>query len=267
MKVAGVRSTEGETKRELELPSIFEEAYRPDLIKKAVLSYQSRRRQSYGADQKSGLKTSAHYEGSRHVDRSAQMMNREMSRMPREHGDTSRPMRGMLVPHAVGGRRAHPPKSEKKHAKKMNRKERKKAIRSAIAATSNTQAVKERNHKFEGDLPLVVEDEIETIQRTQELQGVLENLGLKEELKRTQDKVIRSGKGKMRGRKYRRSKSVLIVYDEDRGISKAGRNIPGVEAVKVENLNAELLSPGAHGARLTIYTESALKKLQERWGV
>lgn len=67
----------------------------------------------------------------------------------------------------------------------------------------------------------------------------------------------------MRGRKYRKPKGPLIVVDEDRGIVLGARNHPGVDIVTVENLNVELLAPGTHPGRFTIYTKSALEKLEE----
>ena len=47
MKV-NVYSIQGEVKEEIELPAIFNEEYRPDLIKRAVLSAQSARIQPWG---------------------------------------------------------------------------------------------------------------------------------------------------------------------------------------------------------------------------
>ncbi len=67
----------------------------------------------------------------------------------------------------------------------------------------------------------------------------------------------------MRGRKYRKKKSLLIVIDSKDKIMNAAKNIPGVDVIEVRNLNAEALSPGAHGIRLTLWTEGALKKLEE----
>ena len=49
MKV-NVYSIQGEVKEEIELPAIFSEEYRPDLIKRAVLSAQSARIQPWGND-------------------------------------------------------------------------------------------------------------------------------------------------------------------------------------------------------------------------
>lgn len=262
-----ILSLDGEEKRERKLPEVFNENYRPDLIKRAVEHYRSKKRQSYGADRRAGMKTSAHYEGSRHVGPNSQMMNREMSRMPREHGDTARRFRALLAPHAVGGIKAHPPKPEKKRAKEMNKKEKKKATRSAIASTANGKAVRDRNHRFDGELPMVVEDDLQSLKKTSEVENFLRNIGLGEDLERAKDKKVRSGKGKMRGRKYKRKKSVLIVVSEDEGIKRSAGNIPGVEVVKVDDLNSEVLSPGAHGARLTVYTESALDEIDERWAI
>jgi large subunit ribosomal protein L4e len=44
----------------------------------------------------------------------------------------------------------------------------------------------------------------------------------------------------------------------------AAQNIPGVQAASVNELNAELLAPGTHPGRLTLYTESAIKLLEEK---
>ena len=48
---------------------------------------------------------------------------------------------------------------------------------------------------------------------------------------------IRRGKGKMRNRRYVSRKGPLVIYGEDNGISKAFRNIPGVDVLPVTALN------------------------------
>ena len=48
---------------------------------------------------------------------------------------------------------------------------------------------------------------------------------------------IRRGKGKMRNRRYVGRKGPLIVFGEESGISKAFRNLPGVEVSSVDSLN------------------------------
>ena len=61
-------------------------------------------------------------------------------------------------------------------------------------------------------------------------------------------------------------KGPLIVVMEDRGIGKASANLPGVEVVKVTDLNAEVLAPGAHPGRLVIWSRSAFEALDKVWG-
>ncbi|MEM3078602.1 MAG: 50S ribosomal protein L4, partial [Nitrososphaerales archaeon] len=55
----------------------------------------------------------------------------------------------------------------------------------------------------------------------------------------------------------------LIVVDKDEGIVEATRNFLGIDVVKVGDLNVELLAPGASPGRLTMWTESAIKALNQ----
>jgi large subunit ribosomal protein L4e len=251
----------GREVKKVELPSIFDMIWRPDIIRRAIRVSQSSRRQAYGTNKLAGKRTSAHYHGRRR-ERWA-MMNRELARLPRLHG-TSRHLnfRAAFAPQARGGRAAHPPKSEKKWELKINKKERAIAIVSAIAATANRELVMERGHRIpDKDIPFVIVDESQKIKKTKDLLLVLSKLGLEEELERISKKKVRAGKGKMRGRKYKRKTGPLIVITEDNGIVKAASNISGVDVSFVRDLNPEILAPGGHGARLTIYTESALQEL------
>jgi large subunit ribosomal protein L4e len=68
----------------------------------------------------------------------------------------------------------------------------------------------------------------------------------------------------MRGRKYKNRKSLLIVVAKDQGLGKAARNLPGVDFINVDGLNAEMLAPGTHAGRLTLWTEASLQRLAER---
>merc|ERR1712224_592557 len=58
----------------------------------------------------------------------------------------------------------------------------------------------------------------------------------------------------------------LVVYSEDNGITRALRNIPGVEASSVERLNLLQLAPGGNFGRFVIWTEGAFKKLGSMYG-
>jgi large subunit ribosomal protein L4e len=195
------------------------------------------------------------------------MMGVEMARLPRIHGKPAPHMlyRARFVPQAVKGRVAHPPKVEKVWVQKINRKERRKAIRSAIAATALKEWVAGRGHRIKGvkELPIVVEDEIQRINKTKKLIEFLKRIGLEEELERVKKKKVRAGKGKRRGRKYRRKVGPLIVVSKDEGIGKAAANIPGVEVCQVEDVCTECLAPGTQPARLVIWSASAFEKLKE----
>jgi large subunit ribosomal protein L4e len=169
------------------------------------------------------------------------------------------------VPMAVGGRRSHAPQPNADYTEKVNKKERRKAIRSAIAATASEGLVHARGHKFERDLPVVAKNDLESLTKTSEVIKFLQAAGLWNDVLRAKlGRNIRAGKGKLRGRKYKGRKSLLIVAGTDSGLGKAARNLPGVDFVTVERLNAELLAPGTQAGRLTIWTESSLDKLAKR---
>ncbi|KAL1460888.1 hypothetical protein WDU94_012825, partial [Cyamophila willieti] len=51
-----------------------------------------------------------------------------------------------------------------------------------------------------------------------------------------------------------------------KGLTKAFRNIPGVELLPVSKLNLLKLAPGGHVGRFVIWTESAFKKLDALYG-
>uniref|UniRef100_A0A7J2TGD3 Large ribosomal subunit protein uL4 n=1 Tax=Archaeoglobus fulgidus TaxID=2234 RepID=A0A7J2TGD3_ARCFL len=246
---AKVLSLKGEVLEEIELPAVFEEEYRPDIIRKAVHAIQSHRRQPYGPNPLSGIDYAWENWGPGYG----------YARVPR----WKLGLRAVVVPQAVGGREAHPPKVQKKWREKINKKEMKKALRSAIAATAVAEIVRSRNHVFEGELPKVVVDEFEAISKTKEAVSVFKAIGVYEDIERAKErKRQRAGIGKMRGRRYVAKKSVLVVVNEDRGVFKAVKGLPGVEVVKVRNLNVELLAPGGHAGRLVVWSRSALKALE-----
>ena len=50
------------------------------------------------------------------------------------------------------------------------------------------------------------------------------------------------------------------------GLTKAFRNIPGVDTICIDHLNLLKLAPGGHVGRFCIWTESAFKKLDSIYG-
>lgn len=258
-----VLDLEGKPIEKIELPKVFEEPIREDLIKRAVSASQSKRRQPYSPDPMAGKRTSAHYHGKRRFRYS--MMNKEMARLPRLHNKTVPflTMRARFVPQAVGGRRAHPPLVEKVWGQKINKRERRKAIKSALAATSVKELILKRGHQVQDvkEFPIIVDDKLQELKKTKDVIKFLVKIGLEKELERVSERKVRAGKGKSRGRKYKEKSGPLFVVTNDNGIMKAVGNIMGCDVCKVENLSAESLAPGASVGRLTIFTKSSLEKL------
>jgi len=257
-----VLSVQGKTVGKIDLPDVFNEKFRPDLIERTVLALQSHRRQPYGTNPLAGLRSSAHFHGRRRLKHTMQM--RDIARMPRIHdGPPHLYFGARKVPQAVKGRRAHPPKVEKNWYQKINEKERKLALRSSIASTANKTIVSERGHAVDlVELPIVIEDAVQSIKKTKDVENLLLSLKLDKELDRIKIKKVRAGRGKMRSRKYRIKKGPLIIVSEDKGISKACKNIPGVDVRNVKNISVEDLAPGANPGRLAIWSKSSIEKLQ-----
>ena len=137
---------------------------------------------------------------------------------------------------------------------------------SAIAATANIDLVKQRGHRYEGELPIIVENKFEELKKVKEVIATLEKLGIGDDLKRAKEgKHIRAGKGKMRGRKYKVPKSLLIVAGNKENIEKAASNLVGVDVVTADEINVEHLAPGGHAGRLTLYTLNAINILGEKY--
>ncbi len=246
-----------------ELPKVFEEEYRPDLIWRAFLVIRANKRQRYGAKPDAGKNYSAKLSRRRRAYRGAYGYG--ISRVPRKIL-IRRGMRfywiGAVAPNTVGGRRAHPPKSEKEWKLKINKKERRKAIRSALRAVLIKEIVKSRGHKIPDDYPFAIIDEFQNIKKTKEVYNILVKLGFKDELERSKKKKVRAGKGKMRGRRYVKKKGLLIVVSKNCDLMKSARNIPGIDVIHVKDLNVELLAPGAQPGRATLFTKGALEYLK-----
>jgi large subunit ribosomal protein L4e len=146
----------------------------------------------------------------------------------------------------------------------VNDKERRQAVRSAIAATADEELVRARGHRFDEDveLPVVVADEFEALTKTREAADAVEALGLGADVERADSATIRAGRGTTRGRKYRRPTSVLFVTAGEPSL--AARNLAGADVTTAREVNAEDLAPGAQAGRLTVWTESAIAEVADR---
>jgi len=255
-KTAKIFSLEGKATGKIELPPVFATPLRPDVIKRAVLAIQSNRLQPQGRDPMAGKRTSAESRGT----------GMGIARLPRRKGGSGR---AAFAPGTVSGRQGHPPLSEKNIVKKIPKKEKRLALFSAIAATGSREVVASRGHHIKdvAEIPLVVTSDFESLTKTKEAEETLIRLGVLSEIFRAKEGTkVRAGKGKSRGRKMKRPVGSLIVVAENKGVVEAARNVPGVDVVTVADLNVEMLAPGTHPGRLTIWTSSAIERLGELYG-
>ena len=249
MKV-DVFDLEGKKKGSIDLPSQFSEDYEPNLVKRAVLAFLSKLRQSYGADPRGGMRHHAKLSRRRRDFKGG--YNKGISRVPRKilwRRGMQFGWAGAVAPGMVGGRKAHPPKGEKIWKVKINKKENSKALRSALGGLVEEKKIK------------VVVDGLESLKKTKEVQDVFVKLGFSDELKRLNDRKVRAGKGKTRGRKYRNKVGPLVVVSKE---SKAFDNLLGFDCAIVNSLNINLLTQGHENLRQVIITESAVKQMKEK---
>jgi large subunit ribosomal protein L4e len=162
-----------------------------------------------------------------------------------------------------------PTKTWRRWHVKVNQNQRRFAVVSALAATALPALVLARGHRIElvNEVPLVVGSGVESYTKTKEAVTLLKTLNAYRDVTKVKEsRKLRAGKGKMRGRRYRQRRGPLVVYNEDKGIVRAFRNLPGVELANVTRLNLLQLAPGGHLGRFIIWTEDAFKRLDEVFG-
>ncbi len=246
---------DGKPTKDIDLPEVFNTPVRKDIVRRAFLAAEANRKQPKGQYEMAGKRTSAVSRG----------VGLGIARVPRlKTGD-----RAAFAPFTVKGRITQPTRVEKIITEGVNRKERRLALQSAIAATASPTLVRERGHEVAGaaQIPLIVVDDIQTIARTSQLNIFMAKVGLLPDIQRVKNGISRrAGKGKFRGRTHKKGKGPLIVVSGDEGISRAARNLPGVEVTRVNTLTIRQLAPGSHVGRLTVYSESALTEIANKVG-
>ncbi len=255
-KTAEIFDLQGKATGKITLPSVFSTPVRPDVIKRAVLAIQSNRLQPQGRDPMAGKRTTAESRGT----------GMGIARVPRIKGGSGR---AAFAPSTVGGRQPHPPRAEKKIVKNIPKKEAKLALTSAIAATAQKDVVAQRGHEIEKavQIPLIVDDAIENLTRAKDVEAAFTSLGIEGDLTRVRDsRNVRAGKGKRRGRKMKQAVGPLIVVCDGVNLVAAASNLPGVQVTTVSNLNTEMLAPGTHPGRLTVWTNGAIEQLNTLYG-
>lgn len=250
-------SQNGET---VPLPDVFATPLRADLVRGVHDEVAKNKRQPYAVNYLAGHQTAAESWGT----------GRAVSRIPRvPGGGTHRAGQGAFGNMCRGGHMFSPTKTWRRWHRRVNLKQRRYATSAAVAATGVPALLMARGHKVESvpEVPLVVSGQIERAGRTKEALEILRKVGAGEEVDKVKGSTnLRRGKGKMRNRRYVSRKGPLIVYSKDDGLTKAFRNIPGVELRRVDQLNILQLAPGGHVGRFVIWTEPAFKQLDSVFG-
>eukprot|EP00448_Togula_jolla_P004992 CAMPEP_0170604602 /NCGR_PEP_ID=MMETSP0224-20130122/19512_1 /TAXON_ID=285029 /ORGANISM="Togula jolla, Strain CCCM 725" /LENGTH=378 /DNA_ID=CAMNT_0010929519 /DNA_START=115 /DNA_END=1247 /DNA_ORIENTATION=- len=249
-----------EKKCTLPMPVVLTCGLRPDLVRTVHRDMSKNKRQAYALMKKSGYDTAAESWGT----------GRAVARIPRvPGGGTHRAGQGAFGNMCRGGGMAHPTVTWRRWHRRLNVKEKRHAVVSALAASTLPPVVMARGHRIGevAELPLVITDGIESTQKTKQAYEILRKLGCGDELDRVlRSRKIRPGQGKSRNRRYVKRLGPLLVYAEDNGIVRAFRNIPGVETASVDRLNLLRLAPGGKFGRFLIWTEGAFKKLSDIYG-
>merc|ERR1711936_453644 len=242
------------------LPAVFKAPVRPDIVSFIHHEVAKNKRQPYCVNVDAGHQTSAESWGT----------GRAVARIPRVRGGvTHRSGQGAFGNMCRGGRMFAPTKTWRKWHSAVNQKQRRYATCSALAATSLPALLMARGHKVENvpEVPVVVSNAVESLTKTKAAVDLLKKLNSYEDVEKCQQsKQIRSGKGKMRNRRYTMRRGPLVVYNEDHGIKQAFRNLPGVDLISVDRLNLLKLAPGAHLGRFCIWSEGAFQKLDSIYG-
>lgn len=258
-----VLNIEGKEKTQIDLPKCFSAKVREDIVLKILEA--KKNQQPYAPSPVAGNQQSASGKliHKRKVWKS--QYGRGMSRIPRKkmsRRGSQFNWVGATVPNTRGGRRAHPPKTISMiNTKKINKKELLIALKSAISATANIMHLAQKYEKLKGkkieNLPIIVESKFISLKTKENIKSLKKILGKDLFEVALRKKSVRSGKGKLRGRKYKNNAGMLFVIGD-----KEKFKTTAFEIVNVKNLGVNDLANGGVG-RLTVYTENAIKYLGE----
>ena len=262
---ANLLDINGKEKGKIDLPDCFSKKIREDIVSKVLEAKKTG--QPYSPSPVAGKQHSASgiLVHRRHVWKS--QYGRGISRIPRKtmtRKGSQFNWVGAEIPFAVGGRRAHPPKIVAQiNTKKINKKELKIAFESALSATSSEKEITKRYKRLKdkkiNNIPLIVDSEILSLKTKQLISSLKKILGEDLFSVALQKKEVRSGKGKARGRKYKKNAGLLIVIGDK---EKLKTNV--LEVTNVGNLSIIDLARGGIG-RITLYTEQAIKELEKKF--
>merc|ERR1711970_1408155 len=208
--VVTVQSSSGEaSSKQVELPAVFLAPIRPDIVRYIHTNVSKNKRQAYAVYAKAGYETAAESWGT----------GRAVARIPRvPGGGTHRSGQGAFGNMCRGGGMFAPTKTWRRWHRPINQKQRRYAVCSALAASAIPSLLMARGHKVESipEVPVVCTNSIESLTKTKAAVALLKALNAYEDVEKCQQsKQIRSGKGKMRNRRYVMRRGPLVIFNED----------------------------------------------------
>jgi len=256
---ASIYGLNGKQTGQIALPMVFSAPVRPDIIQTVHTNLRKNRRQPYAVSSRAGHITAASSWGT----------GRAVARVPRVHGGgTQRSGQAAIGNMCRGGHMYAPTKSWRRWQRKTNTNVKRYAVASALAVSAVPSLVLSRGHKIENvpEVPLVIEEAVESISNSSNALNILKAVGAFDDVSRVAaSRKIRRGKGKLRNRRYIVKKGPIIICNKDYGISRAFRNLAGVEVVNVHSLSVLKLAPGGHLGRFIIWTKPAIEAIHRLW--
>jgi large subunit ribosomal protein L4e len=251
-----VRSIDGSAKQTIPLPQVFQTPFRPEVIHRVYVNLLSHRYQRQGRYPAAGEIVSAE----------SRNTGLGIARLARIRGQGfSRSGQAAGVAGVRAGRVAHPPESWKLIRKKINKKERRLGLSSAIAATARKDLIQRRGHIIEGisSFPIVSSDDIESVTKARDLLKILVAFGLANDLLRARrpKKSRKSATSKERGTLHA-AKSALIIVKRGSKVVRLSKSIPGVDVRTADTVSVLDLAPGSKPIRLTIFSRGSLDYLE-----
>merc|ERR1739844_700978 len=255
-----VHNLAGSSLRSVALPKIYKEKVRQDVVNHVHTQVRKSAMMPKGVSEKAGHQTSAESWGT----------GRAVARIPRVRGGgTHRSGQGAFGNMCRGGHMFGAKKVWKRIHRKTNIREKRYAVVSAIAASGSPGIVMSKGHQINRirELPLVVEDKIESLKKTKDaVQFLKKHKAWPDVVRVYRSKKNRAGKGKMRNRRTVKRRGPIVIYAKNEGVTLAFRNIPGVDTICVDKLNLLRLAPGGRVGRFCIWSEGAFNMLDKLYG-
>jgi large subunit ribosomal protein L4e len=251
----------GNVKGDVNLPKCFSSRIRADILLKVFETQKGIHSQPYGSMEGAGAQYSASGISKKKRHDWKATYGKGISRVPRKvmsrHGSSFNWV-GATVSNTRGGRRPHAPRAEKNLFKKVNKKELLIALKSALVGTFNAAAL-EKKFGRKMEMGGVFTSDILDV-KTKDFVLAMKAVFGESMISVLKSKTIRSGIGKMRGRKYKSNAGLLFVVGNEEEMKRSG-----VTVIKVSDLTVKDLAPNGVAGRLACYSEKAVEEIANKF--